>query len=49
MSSEQLKAFRGRMQDEPTLREAALAAATADDVAAGLGVLQWSGAMSGSG
>jgi hypothetical protein len=40
MSIEQLKAFLGRIQDESTLRDAALAAATADDVASGLGVIQ---------
>lgn len=33
MSIEQVKAFLGRMQDEPSLREEVLAAATADDVA----------------
>lgn len=33
MSLDQLKAFLGVMQNEPSLREAVLAAATADDVA----------------
>jgi predicted ribosomally synthesized peptide with nif11-like leader len=33
MSLDQLKAFLGRMQDDPVLRQAVLAAATADDVA----------------
>lgn len=40
MSLDQLKAFLGRMQDDDALRQAVLAAATADDVAqiaAGLG------------
>jgi predicted ribosomally synthesized peptide with nif11-like leader len=40
MSREQLKQFLARMQDDPSLRQAVLAAATADDVAqiaAGLG------------
>jgi predicted ribosomally synthesized peptide with nif11-like leader len=33
MSLDQLKAFLGRMQDDPALRQAVQAAATADDVA----------------
>lgn len=33
MSLNQLKAFLARMQDEPSLRQSVLAAATADDVA----------------
>jgi predicted ribosomally synthesized peptide with nif11-like leader len=33
MSLDQLKAFLGRMQDDQALREAVMAAATADDVA----------------
>jgi len=33
MSHDQLKAFLGQMQDEPGLRQAVQAAATADDVA----------------
>ena len=33
MSIDQLKAFLARMQDDPSLRQAVLAAATADDVA----------------
>ncbi len=33
MSIDQLKAFLARMQDEPALRQAVQAAATADDVA----------------
>jgi predicted ribosomally synthesized peptide with nif11-like leader len=33
MSLDQLKAFLARMQDEPSLRQSVLAAATADDVA----------------
>ena len=40
MSLDQLKAFLGRVQDDPALRQAVQAAATADDVAqigAGLG------------
>ena len=40
MSIDQLKAFLGRVQDDPSLRQAVQAAATADDVAqiaAGLG------------
>jgi predicted ribosomally synthesized peptide with nif11-like leader len=40
MSLDQLKAFLGRVQDDPSLRQAVQAAATADDVAqiaAGLG------------
>jgi predicted ribosomally synthesized peptide with nif11-like leader len=40
MSIDQLKAFLGRVQDDPSLRRAVQAAATADDVAqiaAGLG------------
>ena len=33
MSIDQLKAFLGRVQDDPSLRQAVQAAATADDVA----------------
>lgn len=33
MSLDQLKAFLGRMQDDPALRQEVLGAATADDVA----------------
>lgn len=33
MSIDQLKAFLRRMQDDPSLRDAVLSAATADDVA----------------
>ena len=39
MSLDQLKAFLGRMQDDPGLRQAVQAAATADDVAQLAGTL----------
>ena len=39
MSLDQLKAFLGRMQDDPGLRQAVQAAATADDVALNAGRL----------
>ena len=39
MSLEQLKAFLARMQDDPGLRQAVQAAATADDVAQLAGTL----------
>ena len=39
MSPDQLKAFLGRMQDDPGLRQAVQVAATADDVAQLAGTL----------